>query len=53
MGGGAEGAQGRWDHVSLGSVGKVVLVGVLITKEHVLMGSISTQVSCFFCQMYS
>lgn len=52
-GGGAEGAQGGWDHVSPGSVGKVALAGVLITKERVLMGSISTQVSCFFCQMYS
>lgn len=46
---GAEGAEGGWDHVLSGSLGKMMLMGVLITKERVLMESISTQVSCFFC----
>lgn len=44
-----EEVQGRRDHVSSGSVGKVMLTGALITKQRVLMESITTQVSCFFC----
>lgn len=46
---GVEGAEGGWDHVFSGSLGKMMLTAVLITKERVLMESISTQVSCFFC----